>query len=362
MSSAAALHPKDLHDPHALDVMAAVHHDEDVDSTFDPHSDAEQSESDECIYMPVSDDDGEEKHESVRRRRFIHTGPTRCRATRRHDLAPRRRSSTVVVAVPGDNDEQFQPEQPMASAGPVRHVPSYHVVYSPKGTTYRHNPYHPVLAAVKDVWEDKHEPQSLSDVAPEDHAMSSTATTFDNEHPTFTTAQPYDNYDVTSAFAAEFEPVRPRVMCCYFKQRGTCKMGADCWHGHHGDEHTPCHYGLRCRIPEHRALAERQAREDEKIPWDLRPTAQHFPPMPCCSHHAHHASPYVIPAAPAPAPGAEAKPPRPALAAMPTSTPCNYCHVSGHVVVQEIPVYGPDKHVTTTLRAMCGRCYRTYQL
>eukprot|EP00455_Lapot_gusevi_P010715 TRINITY_DN1485_c0_g1_i3.p1 TRINITY_DN1485_c0_g1~~TRINITY_DN1485_c0_g1_i3.p1 ORF type:complete len:235 (+),score=40.57 TRINITY_DN1485_c0_g1_i3:92-706(+) len=39
----------------------------------------------------------------------------------------------------------------------------------------------------------------------------------------------------------------PAVMCCYFKQRGTCKMGAGCWHGHVGLASTPCHYGSRCK-------------------------------------------------------------------------------------------------------------------
>jgi hypothetical protein len=39
----------------------------------------------------------------------------------------------------------------------------------------------------------------------------------------------------------------PAVMCCYYKQRGTCKMGAGCWHGHFGLPSTPCHYGSRCK-------------------------------------------------------------------------------------------------------------------
>ncbi|CUF92494.1 Hypothetical protein, putative [Bodo saltans] len=40
-------------------------------------------------------------------------------------------------------------------------------------------------------------------------------------------------------------PQRP--MCCYFKQKGFCKMGATCWYSHEGDLYTPCHYGASCK-------------------------------------------------------------------------------------------------------------------
>lgn len=45
------------------------------------------------------------------------------------------------------------------------------------------------------------------------------------------------------------------VMCCYFKQKGHCKMGEDCWHGHEGSDDTPCHYGAGCTAG-HAHLAE----------------------------------------------------------------------------------------------------------
>jgi hypothetical protein len=38
-----------------------------------------------------------------------------------------------------------------------------------------------------------------------------------------------------------------RPMCCYFKQKGHCKMGAACWYSHEGDLYTPCHYGASCK-------------------------------------------------------------------------------------------------------------------
>jgi hypothetical protein len=42
-------------------------------------------------------------------------------------------------------------------------------------------------------------------------------------------------------------PVPQRPMCCYFKQKGFCKMGATCWYSHEGDLYTPCHYGASCK-------------------------------------------------------------------------------------------------------------------
>lgn len=42
-------------------------------------------------------------------------------------------------------------------------------------------------------------------------------------------------------------PATQRPMCCYFKLKGHCKMGASCWHSHEGDLYTPCHYGASCK-------------------------------------------------------------------------------------------------------------------
>lgn len=42
-------------------------------------------------------------------------------------------------------------------------------------------------------------------------------------------------------------PAPQRPMCCYFKQKGYCKMGATCWYSHEGDLYTPCHYGASCK-------------------------------------------------------------------------------------------------------------------
>lgn len=39
----------------------------------------------------------------------------------------------------------------------------------------------------------------------------------------------------------------PKPMCCYFKQKGYCKMGEACWYAHSGDLYTPCHYGTSCK-------------------------------------------------------------------------------------------------------------------
>ncbi|CUF92483.1 Hypothetical protein, putative [Bodo saltans] len=49
-----------------------------------------------------------------------------------------------------------------------------------------------------------------------------------------------------------------RLMCCYFKQNGNCKMGAKCWHAHEGDLYTPCHYGTSCKAG-HASLLQMQS-------------------------------------------------------------------------------------------------------
>ncbi|CUG90666.1 Hypothetical protein, putative [Bodo saltans] len=55
--------------------------------------------------------------------------------------------------------------------------------------------------------------------------------------------------DVPLPFPNVFEssPQQQRPMCCYFKQKGFCKMGVTCWYSHEGDLYAPCHYGASCK-------------------------------------------------------------------------------------------------------------------
>lgn len=51
------------------------------------------------------------------------------------------------------------------------------------------------------------------------------------------------------------EPMSARQpVCCYFKQKGSCRMGVDCWYAHENNPHVPCHYGASCKAG-HAALA-----------------------------------------------------------------------------------------------------------
>jgi hypothetical protein len=63
-------------------------------------------------------------------------------------------------------------------------------------------------------------------------------------------------------------PASPqRPMCCYFKQKGFCKMGATCWHAHEGDLYTPCHYGASCKAG-HATLLQMQGPSHFPVaPW-----------------------------------------------------------------------------------------------
>lgn len=56
--------------------------------------------------------------------------------------------------------------------------------------------------------------------------------------------------DGTVTEAAEAEAAagtESRLVCCYFRQRGECKMGDKCWYSHDDDGVTPCHYGALCK-------------------------------------------------------------------------------------------------------------------
>jgi hypothetical protein len=171
--------------------------------------------------------------------------------------------------------------------------------------------------------------------------------------------------------------MEPESMCCYFKQFGQCKMGHSCWHGHAGFAHTPCHYGMNCRLPEHRQVARTQAeRRGPGHPCRAAAgggsaAASALTPPPVVgrltSQHAPYSSvPYTKPLEPLTAPHHHApsfhKPPPPQLSTLvPAGFPCAFCDKSGKVMTQEIPVYEGSK-VTKAVRVLCGSCLRTYQL
>jgi len=62
------------------------------------------------------------------------------------------------------------------------------------------------------------------------------------------------------AAAVTTDTPKPKSMCCYFKQKGCCKMGDKCWHGHEGDLYTPCHFGSNCKAG-HATLAQMQQQQ-----------------------------------------------------------------------------------------------------
>ncbi|CUF92361.1 Hypothetical protein, putative [Bodo saltans] len=118
----------------------------------------------------------------------------------------------------------------------------------------------------------------------------------------------------------------PAVMCCYYKQRGTCKMGTACWHGHEGHASTPCHYGSKCK-----------------------------------AGHAHLSNGAAGPK-PAATPAPPKSAPRSAGGQAPTSSSttvdplavCRLCNATS-LYLQVIPVYNGDRMERAT-RAMCPTC------
>lgn len=214
----------------------------------------------------------------------------------------------------------------------------------------------------------------------------------------------------------------PLSMCCYFKQFGQCRMARSCWHGHAGFAHTPCHYGVNCRIAEHRAVAKAA----EQAAWEaaaaasdaaapaaganaaaarsgpvryahnhLHPQEQHayssyrhayargagsehvagMQPSATFSHPHHHGQPAAHPHSDAGVTASDAAAAMPVasqpLAAkhaapqpstlVPANFPCAYCDKTGKVMTQEIPIYEGSK-VLKTIRVLCGNCLRTYQI
>ena len=210
-----------------------------------------------------------------------------------------------------------------------------------------------------------------------------------------------DAYDVDHLPPAE--PVSRLMfeapsMCCYFKQTGHCKMGNQCWHGHVGKAHTPCHYGTNCRILEHRAIAKvATAANSHHLPASYiasssSPPSNQASVGPHAGSSNHSSSPYMsspplqypggwksnsvgtysrhdymydqqqqqaVPPPCAPAP--TVRPPQQQQQLVAVDFPCAFCDKSGKVMTQEIPVYEGNK-VSKAIRVLCGNCLRTYQL
>jgi hypothetical protein len=123
---------------------------------------------------------------------------------------------------------------PMHSCEPVDHECAPQHAYS----SYCHNPYQPIQAPQNHSaqmhgapWTWTLAPKHLHHRQPifqAPRAASSSAVNSPDHHPQPTSQQ-------------------QRPMCCYFKQKGYCKMGAACWYSHEGDLYTPCHYGASCK-------------------------------------------------------------------------------------------------------------------
>lgn len=121
-------------------------------------------------------------------------------------------------------------------------------------------------------------------------------------------------------------PPPPYVMCCYFKQKGSCRMGENCWHGHHGDAQTPCHYGAKCK-----------------------------------AGHAHLSSGCAADSATAPVSLARSRrPAQETLVRAAEQQPCRLCGQYA-LVVQSIPFHEGVK-VRRALRALCGSCKGAFLL
>ena len=131
----------------------------------------------------------------------------------------------------------------------------------------------------------------------------------------------------------------PTVMCCYFKQHGKCKMGADCWYSHDGDENTPCHYGAFCKAGHRHLVKTGAASAPAARPMAAGGRAQ-----------APRARPTLAPAVP-----------RSSAPLEMSDLPCAYCGGSDCVQTQEFPAYEGNMMVTAK-RAHCLKCLRTYAL
>lgn len=122
-------------------------------------------------------------------------------------------------------------------------------------------------------------------------------------------------------------PPPPYVMCCYFKQKGSCRMGENCWHGHHGDAHTPCHYGAKCKAG-HAHLSSGCAGADASAPTSQASRSR--------------------------------RPAQETLALAAEQQPCRLCGQYS-LVVQSIPLHEGAK-VRRALRALCGSCKGAFLL
>mmetsp|Transcript_68208 Transcript_68208/g.79395 ORF Transcript_68208/g.79395 Transcript_68208/m.79395 type:complete len:302 (+) Transcript_68208:127-1032(+) len=122
--------------------------------------------------------------------------------------------------------------------------------------TYRHNPYRArvIKCRVIPTREDLADgPSALSDqVVPlcpcvaQSRQFSQEITPITSEGTSPITPSPLIPVRQPAAVVTAEAP-KPKSMCCYFKQKGYCKMGDKCWHGHEGDLYTPCHYGAECK-------------------------------------------------------------------------------------------------------------------
>lgn len=92
------------------------------------------------------------------------------------------------------------------------------------------------------------------------HLSALMSATLESRQPLIDEPQPAvlcSNGVPSAADASAPTPTPKRAMCCYFKQKGYCKMGASCWYSHEGDLYTPCHYGSSCKAG-HATLAQMQ--------------------------------------------------------------------------------------------------------
>ncbi len=259
-----------------------------------------------------------------------------------------------------------------------------------------HNPYSAevLLPEHRDLWLDDYNLQYAEELAELQAAAA------------------YDAEDFSMDAGGSAEPLS---MCCYFKQFGQCRMARSCWHGHAGFAHTPCHYGVNCRIAEHRAVAKAA----EQAAWEAATAAgeaaaasslagatcgghvARYAPHPhpqeqhayasyrhvhargagaelaaAFSHPHHHGQPPAHPhcdgsvassdtaAGAMPLASQSVAPkhatPQPSTL-VPANFPCAYCDKTGKVMTQEIPIYEGSK-VLKTIRVLCGNCLRTYQI
>lgn len=310
--------------------------------------------------------------------------------------SPAKAAATNPLSLHGSSEAATSTPQKLQPATATSAPPPLPLAAAEVVAVRVHNPYSAevLLPEHRDLWLDDYNLQYAEELAELDAAAA------------------YDAEDFSMDAGGSAEPLS---MCCYFKQFGQCRMARSCWHGHAGFAHTPCHYGVNCRIAEHRAVAKAA----EQAAWEAAATAAgevagasslagatsgghvaRYAPRPhpqeqhayaASYRHAHArgagaelAAAFSHPPAHPPAhphcdgsvassdtaAGAmplASQPVAPKHAApqpstlVPANFPCAYCDKTGKVMTQEIPIYEGSK-VLKTIRVLCGNCLRTYQI